>query len=134
MRKANILGTDYKILNRTQLEDKKLEDMDGYCDTSIKAIVIRKLTDEQSLEIDNLEDMDSYFNQVLRHEIVHAFLFESGLHNQSADSWAVNEEIIDWMAIQMPKIMVAYESIVKPVKTIEYQYAGEENPTVVEIT
>ena len=35
--------------------------------------------------------------KVIRHELVHAFLFESGL---SVNSWADNEEIVDWIAIQ----------------------------------
>ena len=44
--------------------------------------------------------------QVTRHEIIHAFLFESGLDISSgkADNWAVNEEMVDWFCIQIPKI------------------------------
>ena len=39
----------------------------------------------------------------LRHEIVHAFLFESGLAENS--EWAYNEEMVDWIAKQGPKII-----------------------------
>ena len=37
------------------------------------------------------------------HEIVHAFLHESGLSSNS--EWAMNEEIADWIALQLPKII-----------------------------
>lgn len=50
----------------------------------------------------NWEDMDAYFMQVIRHEIVHAFLHESGLDSNT--NWARNEEIVDWIAIQFPKL------------------------------
>ena len=47
----------------------------------------------------------------LRHEIVHAFLFESGLAESSfsTDAWAKNEEMIDWIAFTGPKIVAAWQ-------------------------
>lgn len=60
-------------------------------------------------------------------------MYESGLGYDSHDieNWAMNEEMTDWFAIQMPKIMQAYESIIGlhridlvsvdgKIKTIEY--------------
>ena len=44
---------------------------------------------------------------MLRHEIVHAFLYESGLDVSS--EWARNEEIVDWIALQTPKLQKAFE-------------------------
>ena len=46
----------------------------------------------------------------MRHEILHAFLYESGLRENSCTSfaWAENEEMIDWFAIQFPKILKIY--------------------------
>lgn len=44
--------------------------------------------------------------KIVRHEIVHAFLKESGLDCNS--DWARNEEIVDWIALQGPKIMAAW--------------------------
>ena len=43
---------------------------------------------------------------VLVHELVHAFLYESGLsiNSLSPSGWASNEEMTDWMAIQGPKL------------------------------
>ncbi len=45
--------------------------------------------------------------ETLRHEIVHAFLYESGLNNSS--DWARNEEIVDWIAVQGLKIVKAWK-------------------------
>ena len=43
-----------------------------------------------------------------RHEIIHAFLFESGLAENS--EWAQNEEMVDFFAIQFPKLMEAFKN------------------------
>ncbi len=47
----------------------------------------------------------------LRHEIVHAFLGESGLsaNSNESDAWARNEEMVDWFALQGPKIYKAWQ-------------------------
>lgn len=37
-----------------------------------------------------------------------AFLFESGL---GADSWGINEEIVDWIAYQFPKMAEAFGKV-----------------------
>lgn len=49
----------------------------------------------------------------LRHEIIHAFLFESGLwvNSNSVECWAMNEEMIDWIAIQYPKISKVFKKL-----------------------
>ena len=50
---------------------------------------------------------------MLRHEIIHAFLFESGLECNSLKTynWAENEEMVDWFAIQSPKIFILYKEL-----------------------
>ena len=52
--------------------------------------------------------LKTYRQQVIRHELVHAFLFESGL---GADSWGINEEIVDWIAYQFPKMAEAFGKV-----------------------
>ena len=49
----------------------------------------------------------------LRHEIVHAYLYESGLRENSEKqyAWADNEEMVDWFAIQGPKIFKTYKEL-----------------------
>ena len=59
------------------------------------------------------EDQVEYRKQVLRHEIVHAFLFESGLdiNSNKSEEWARNEEMIDWLAIQFHKIEKVFKEL-----------------------
>ena len=97
----DVLGTEYEIIESDKLKDYTLENNDGYCDFSTKKIVI----DTFKTSPGSMEDLDTYKKQVIRHELVHAFLFESGL---DASSWGKNEEIVDWIAIQAIKLMDAF--------------------------
>lgn len=46
----------------------------------------------------------------LRHEIIHAFLLESGLgYNIEHKEYGHEETMIDWLAIQSPKIFKAFK-------------------------
>ena len=102
--KVNVLGTVYKIKYIPSLDGRG-----GETDFYTKEIRISEQEDVPAeYKTDNLKEMQRH---VLRHELIHAFLFESGMDQSSAahEAWAVNEEMIDWM----PKIMAAYDSIVK---------------------
>ena len=61
----------------------------------------------------SIGDLNSYTKKVLRHEIIHAFLYESGLWNNSGDveAWAQSEEMTDWFSIQFPKILRAFQEV-----------------------
>lgn len=102
---VNILGTDYEVRLVADTEDPKLKDVyiDGYCDCTTKVIAVQVNQEENS---DTLEDLNVYRQKVLRHEIVHAFLNESGLRE---NSWACNEEIVDWIAMQFDKMSAAID-------------------------
>lgn len=60
-----------------------------------------------------LQDYEIYKRSVLRHEIIHAFLYESVLDASSSTSgaWAINEEMCDWFAIQSPKIFKVFQEL-----------------------
>lgn len=104
-RTVHILGSVWKIYQRAADEDPLLENCDGYCDWTTREIVAER---EQS---GTLSDMEAYIRKVLRHEIVHAFLFESGLFESTcpAEAWAKNEEMVDWIARQGQKIYEAWK-------------------------
>lgn len=107
--KVNVLGTTYKIRFRHENEDEKLQELSGYCDYSNKTIVVAIF--EKS--VDSVNNIESVQKSVLRHEIMHAFLYESGLDVQSCnvDCWAKNEEMIDWFALQSKKIFKAFKKV-----------------------
>lgn len=109
-RKINILGTEYWIEFRKEDEDTILKDCNGYCDVTVKLIVVLA---EPNKECD-YEDFSFIQKKTLRHEIVHAFLTESGLFNNTYNvdaGWSKNEEMVDWFAIQSPKIFKVYSEL-----------------------
>lgn len=104
---VHILGTEYKILIIEEGDYRYHTDADGWCDTQAKEILLFNF--QQC--VDSVKDLISYQNKVLRHEIVHAFLYESGLWQSSLKGmcWAQNEEMVDWVAIQEPKLHKAFK-------------------------
>lgn len=97
---VHIMGEKWEINECSIDEESRFEYCDGFCDWTTRRIFVRS-----ELE-GTLEDMDVYLKKVLRHEIVHAFLFESGLAESSlpSEEWAKNEEMIDWIARNGEKI------------------------------
>lgn len=106
----NILGTEYAVKYRLDDQDDMLKDSNGYCDITSKRIIV--LAERRSSdEIDNFEYLQK---KTLRHEIIHAFIFESGLFNNTYcvdGGWAKNEEMVDWFAIQSPKIFKTFTEL-----------------------
>lgn len=100
---VNILGTPYSVERKDYKEDLLLEKYEGYCDKTNKRIVLGRLRPE-----DDSMDVKAEESRLLRHEIVHAFMYESGLDENS--DWGTDETLIDWIAIQFPKIEKAIES------------------------
>ncbi len=110
--KVNILGSEWNVKFGNEKEYPNLTNVDGYTDLSIREIVVDDMEASQG-QIGAKADLKSYQKQVVRHEIIHAFLLESGLDSNSnnADSWAVNEEMVDWFAIQSPKIFKVFNEL-----------------------
>lgn len=106
---VNILGTDYCIEERSKDEDTMLKSSDGYTDKTSHKIVLDALNNRDDSFVDHV---DQYKQQVLRHEIIHAYLFESGLSgnaNYQIDGQEHPEMLVDWFAIQYPKIRKTFE-------------------------
>lgn len=100
----NILGTEYTLCIASEQEDPKLKKMDGYCDKTSKKMVV-----SEKAEDSDLEDFAVYQRKCIRHEIIHAFLFESGLHeNFTHPEYGHDETYVDWIATQWPKIAAAF--------------------------
>lgn len=110
--KVSILGTDYTVTIKKFGEDKAFERLRGYCDGLSKRIVVCDPSTFSGWEDEPQETVEAARKETLRHEIVHAFFDESGLDacTFAVDSpWAKNEEMIDWFAMQGPKIYKAWQ-------------------------
>lgn len=99
-----ILGTPYTLERLSPEQDDMLVECDGYCDDTAKKIVVTNETVSQGRALD---DPVLFRKKQIRHEIVHAFLSESGLAENS--NWADDEEIVDWIAMQGPKVYKAWQ-------------------------
>ena len=114
--KINVLGTDYEFIVAND-EDviKNMEDIDGLCNVFDKEIVVRDakyVATDASSASGKLNAMDT----VLRHEIVHAVMYESGFGAYD------DEDLVDWIARMIPKIELIFDKIKHEVKK------EEENP------
>lgn len=110
---VNILGEEWSVEKRT--EDPAFDECDGYCNGPGKTIIVQDINPESANEPRgySIKDQKENLKRVIRHEVIHAFLFEAGLDNNSneAEEWALNEEMVDWFARQWPKITKVYKEL-----------------------
>ena len=105
---VDILGTEYSIHKQSAKENSKLEDNNGICEQYSKEIILNTLEEEKQ-DVMCVENVEEFEKKVLRHEIIHAYLGESGL--RSSSEWAENEEMVDWFAIQLPKMFKTFKEL-----------------------
>lgn len=105
--KINVLGTEYTLTVCSENKDLRLNGFDGLTDETTKELLVESY--EKNRDDPNCKkNLQVQINKVKRHEIIHAFLFESGLAENS--EWAQNEEMIDFFAIQFPKLLEAFKA------------------------
>lgn len=108
-----------KQLDEAKSGTKTSQNESVICDDTIKIdilgteyrIEIHKVSEDSFMEE---KAQETYRKKTLRHEIMHAFLNESGLSDSSNrfdGAWAKNEEMVDWLAIQAPKIFSTFKKM-----------------------
>lgn len=106
---VDVLGTEYRVwLDVSKGSDPKMATCDGYCDYSSKRIVV--CNDEDS----DLEDFAEYRKDCIRHELVHAFMFESGIggcHKWDVPGETHPEAMVEWIAMMFPKMADAFKKV-----------------------
>ena len=110
---VNILGTEYtiKTVKISECEYLKEKHFCGCCNGTTKEILIGDASEEKYFDKLSPEEQEIVTKETIRHEIIHAFLNESGLQDSSmqyCNGWAKNEEMVDWIAIQFPKIQKVF--------------------------
>ena len=111
---VNILGTPYEIIVKKYDEEEAFDrrSIAGFCDGYAKEIVVCDMHTYKDWENETEKTIVECQKETTRHEIVHAFFYESGLWDSSLgidNSWAKNEEMVDWIAIQGEKIYKAWQ-------------------------
>ena len=98
--KVNILGTEYSVFF-----DLDSEENDGESRFYKKEIHIRpinKMLDNRA----NYEEKLQIAKEVYRHELIHCALFEMG-----ADEWSRDENLVNLLAINSPKIFKIFQEL-----------------------
>ena len=110
-RTVNVLGTEYLIQFKNEEEDPELKNLSGYCANNTKEIVVHN-------SINYFEDKSDEWvvndiKSTIRHELIHAFFNESGLILSAVfnSHWSKNEEMVDWLAVQSPKIFKVFQEL-----------------------
>lgn len=112
--KVTIMGTKYTIrIGVPPHKDTGLVNRFGYSNPVERTIVIADLDFIEGWRDESAKAKQKILNTTLRHEIIHVFLYESGIFGSSTgvDSWAMNEEMVDWIALQFPKILKVYQQL-----------------------
>lgn len=115
----NVLGTDYTIKFITVKDEyesnaAKILIESGFCAFCShydKTIILSNFRDEKfnsAFKYQSLDVIVETYKETLRHELWHAVFYCSGLNNNSHgtgnNSFANDEEMIDFLAIQSPKM------------------------------
>lgn len=116
--KIDVMGVEYSVHRVNPYEQihggKGLDEqgLGGFCDFDLKEIYVSDMSATKGWETEPKSKIMERERRILRHEITHAFLFESGLNWDSSvlqDGWATNEEMVDWFAIQGEKIYECWQ-------------------------
>lgn len=103
---VDILGTEYKIIFDTPQEreaNPKYDDCNGYAELLSKVIHVSDCSDLKD-DKETMEKINLFRERVLRHEIIHAFLYESGM----SEEYVRDEELVHWLSVQFPKMAAAF--------------------------
>lgn len=108
---VSILGAVWTVRSATETEEPRLEGVNGFTDWTTRTICLEKNTQG------NIGSIKTYMNQVIRHEVVHAFMYESGLGDSfEHKDYGQEETIVDWFAFQMGNILNVVMDIQNAVK------------------
>ena len=103
--KLNILGTEYTLHICPDSKDERFKSLncDGFCDHTTKELFVSNYEDSDR-EI-SIKDTIYTIDHAVKHEIVHAFMFESGLgFDWEHKQFGQEETTVDWIAAQISKI------------------------------
>lgn len=111
---VNILSTPYEIIVKKYDEEEAFDrrSIAGFFDGYAKQIVVCDMHTYKGWEYDSEKTIVECQKETTRHEIVHAFFYESGLWDNAVEcggAWTKNEEMVDWLAIQGAKIYKAWQ-------------------------
>ena len=92
-----IKGKIWNIRYEDESEERRLVACNGFTDWTDRSIHIKKIPTDTELKYPSI-----YLDKILRHEIVHAYMFESGLGDAWVHDVAGHDEMtVDWIAYHL---------------------------------
>lgn len=113
MREVDILGVKYTI-KADNSNNPKLIDSNAYCEVYSKEIVYDENLKHNYYDCRSVNNFEEFAKKVLRHEAMHAIFHESG-----CTGWEADETLVDFIAVQYPKIKKIFEEIEKSYNEVE---------------
>ena len=134
----DIMGTPWKIEIKTLTEYPDFErcGAGGFCIDAEKRLIILDLTSDPACTMETEKWVQTSMKHFLRHEIVHACLYECGLGSDSMSTgkraWAKNEEMVDWIAFKGQMIYRIWEQagcldIMEPEEYLKWKVATKDD-------
>ena len=103
----NILGTKWRLKEVSRDSDPMFGTVDGFTDRSSKTMYV---ANESIVEPGAFMNWPEYMKSVKRHEIIHAFMLESGLAQETYHPpYGADEQAVDFFAIQFPKMLEVFK-------------------------
>ena len=109
--KVNVLGSIYSVeiapyTKYPILFGKAL----GWCDFHAQKIVVLDMATVELVDDElNTQSPDKATDRIFRHELVHAFFYESGMDTETG--FARDEILVDFLAMQIPKMAKMFEKL-----------------------
>lgn len=122
-RVVKILGQTWRVKICSMETEPRLKTLSGFTDRTSHFIGIIDPDEKEC----NLDNPVALVKEIMRHEVIHAYMFESGL----GDSWehsqyGQDETIVDWIALQFDKMWVTIKDLEKAIEVeIECEKAKE---------
>lgn len=110
---VKVLGEKWAIYNQVKLgEHPELDSYEGITESTTRCIYIADF--DELIEKDmmrNVADKNNELRSCIRHELIHAFLLETGLNENSHKRWAINEEMVEYFATNIPKMNKVFKAL-----------------------
>lgn len=98
--KLDILGQEWCVCMCDKQEEARLIDCMGFVDWTSRRIVLASIPEDT-----NLDNPIMMMCKALRHEIVHAFMFSSGLGDDwTHPAFGHDETTVDWIAYHLDRM------------------------------
>lgn len=119
---TTILGTEYTVHIWPESKEQRFQELncDGFCDPTTKELFISNYIDSNKKI--NVSDPLYAIRHTIRHEMVHAFMYESGLGEDWEHGDVGQEEtVVDWIARQIDKMHENMEIVINAIKENEIE-------------